>query len=283
MDLDGTALKAIQSFGYSPLNRPWMLRKHFDAFPELKEKAIFYHDSDVVFTKWLDFSPFLNDDVNYLSNTVSYIGAKYFDNKIKDVDPRKLDTYNKIDVLTASLRMFGLTREIAEKNQENSGGAQYLLKNIDSKFWSDVFDGCLYLKIYLMNINQKYFPGVTPLERENKGFQSWCADMWSVLWNLWKRGETRCPKELDFAWRDGDLSLWEKCYIYHDAGAAQREEKDNEGNVKIHKLFQKELLAYRNNEKTPFDDDLNYVSQKYCSSKYVEEILQTKEFLTKQI
>ena len=213
-DPTGHLHSMMQKYDYIPLIRPWLLSKLFLEKPELKDDAIFYCDSDIIFTKPLDFSSYLDDDICYLSDTKSYISASYFDSKVKDVLADKLDIYKQIDVLDQLLNEFNLTREIAEKNEDGSGGAQYLLKNIDAKFWQDVFVGCIKVRMNLKSINRRFF------ESEDKGFQSWAADMWSVLFNLWSRGyETKCPKDLDFAWATDYIERWDQVYIYHDAGA----------------------------------------------------------------
>lgn len=269
----GTVVKFIE---YIPLLRPYCLVKHFENHPKLKDKVIFYHDSDIVFTKYLDFSPFIEDDIHYVSlcsnrnnpDDLGYISARYFDSKINKVKPEALDRYKTLDILQECTNMFGIDRSVAEKfNDDGSGGAQYLLKNIDSTFWENIFDGCVKLRYFLMGINQKFFEGTTPLERENNGFQSWCADMWSILFTLWSRGQsTKCPKELDFAWATDSINRWNEVYIYHDAGA---------GTTTPH-LFYKRKLEYVNNLKTPLEDDLSYISPDSCSYNYVAEILKVK-------
>lgn len=261
-DPDKKLLQAIKTYDYIPILRPWLLAKHFKEYPELSKDAILYMDSDVVFTKYLDFTPFLEDDVCYLSDTRSYINSDYFDSKIKDVLPEKLEEYKAVDCLNTALGMVNLTREVAVANKEGSGGAQYLLKNIDHTFWENVFAGCAKIRTCLRSINRKYF------ENEDKGFQSWCADMWSVLWNLWARGyQTKCPVEMDFAWATDDISKWDRVYLYHDAGASTKPIKEG------HRLFHKRESRYINNEKMPFYEDLTFVSDEYCSKKYVEEII----------
>jgi len=270
-DPSGGLLQAMRTYDYIPLLRPWLLAKHFKEYPELSKDAIFYLDSDVVFTKYLDFSPFLDDDICYLSNTTSYISAEYFDSKVKDVLPDKIDIYNQIDVLDGACSLVGVNRDIAVANQQGSGGAQYLLKNIDSTFWENVFAGCAKIRTYLRSINRRFF------ENEDKGFQSWCADMWSVLWNIWAKGmETKCPQELDFAWATDDISKWDRVYIYHDAGASTKPIREG------HRLFHKRESRYINNEATPMEEDLSFVSEEYCSKNYVKEIQEasTTELIT---
>jgi hypothetical protein len=260
-DTTGELNRLIQQSGYIPLLRPWLLAKYFSLGSTLSEKAILYMDSDVIFTKRPNFDGLLDNDICYLSDTKSYIAASYFDSKIKDVLPHKLDSYKKIDVLDDLLKEFGLYREIAVLNENGSGGAQYLLKNIDAQFWQDVFNGCIKVRLNLRSVNKRFF------ESEDKGFQSWCADMWSVLFNLWRRGlRTFCPPEMDFCWATDPIEKWDKVQIYHDAGASTRPVKEG------HMLFHKRDLQYVNNEKTPFEEDLSFVSAEYCSYHYAREI-----------
>lgn len=259
-DPSGELLRMISQFNYIPLLRPWLLSEHFANHPQLKDDAILYMDSDVVFTKKPDFSRLLDNDICYLSDTKSYISASYLDSKIADVKPEKLEAYKQIDVLDELMREFGLTRKVAEDNEEGSGGAQYLLKNITTEFWQKVFHGCIKVRMLLGSINRRFF------ESEDKGFQSWCADMWSILYNLWSEGrETECPIEMDFCWATDKIEKWKEVQIYHDAGATSRNHDEAI-------LFHKREPDYVNNVKTPFRDDLSDVSSQHCSFFYAREI-----------
>lgn len=114
----------------------------------------------------------------------------------------------------------------------------------------------------LRSVNRRFF------ENENKGFQSWCADMWSILFTLWKREQkTFCPWQMDFCWATDPIGKWDQVQIYHDAGATSR-------NVNNAILFHKREAKYINNLGTPFEDDLSDVSKDYCSSNYVKEIIE---------
>ena len=180
---------------YIPILRPYCLMRYFQDNPDMVSKAVFYCDCDVIFTEKFDIDKFKDDDVNYLSDTNSYINASYFDSKERDVLPDKLEEYRTRDVLAELTSLVGITREIAEANNDHSGGAQYFLKNIDSEFWKKVMNDCILIRVYLQNINKEFF------KDENKGFQSWCADMWAVLWNIWLREqETKNIPELEFCW-----------------------------------------------------------------------------------
>ncbi len=198
---------------YIPILRPYVLWRYWKEHPELSDKAIFYCDSDVIFTQHFDIQQFVDDDVNYLSDANSYINAKYFDSKIKDVLPDKLEEYKTRDVLAEIASVVGISREIAEAHNDHSGGAQYLIKNIDAAFWKKMMTDTIIIRSYLQKVNREFF------ESESKGFQSWCADMWSLLWNLWLRdAETRVVPEMGFSWAPDPITKLDTHPILHNAG-----------------------------------------------------------------
>lgn len=202
---------------YIPILRPYCLGKYFAANPDMKDKAVMYCDSDVVFTDKFNIDAYLDDDINYLSDTNSYINASYFDSKIHQVLPDKLEAYKQRDVLEELASQCGISREIAEANNDHSGGAQYLLKNIDAAFWQKVYNDCAIIRSHLLGVNKQFF------KNENEGFQSWCADMWAVLWGLWARGaETRNIPELEFSWASDPIEKVERLGIFHNAGITQK-------------------------------------------------------------
>jgi len=198
---------------YIPVLRPYTLWRHWKENPSLSDKAIFYCDSDVLFTEEFDIQKYIDDDVCYLSDTQSYIGASYFDSKVKDVLPDKLEEYKTRDILAEIGSVIGISRKEAEEKDKDSGGAQYLLKNIDAAFWNKVINDCILIRSYLQKINKEFF------ENENKGFQSWCADMWAVLWNLWVRQkEVKVIDEMGFSWAPDPVEKLKTHPILHNAG-----------------------------------------------------------------
>lgn len=263
-------LDRIRQVDYIPLLRPYCLKRHFEEHPELENNAIWYIDSDIVLSKPFDFAPYLDDDKCYLSDTKSYLNSDYFDGKIRDVRPDKLEEFKKIDILDRVARICGINREICEKNKNSTGGAQYLLKNINSQFWEKVFNRCIVIRSFLyyhrQGINYQFF------ESEDRGYQSWATDMMAVLFTLWEEEkETPTPEEFNFNWATDPIEKWDKYFIYHDAGGGEMNV-----NGKIHKLFNKRSHQYVNNLRTYFEDDLSFVSPDYCSKKYVEWIEFTK-------
>ena len=252
---------------YVPVLRPYILMKYFKAHPELIHKAIFYCDCDVVFTEKFNIDGFIDDDVCYLSDTNSYINSRYFDSKERDVLPEKLEEYKKRDILNEVTSLVGINREICERWVNDSGGAQYLLKNINSSFWEKVLTDCIVIKRYLSNVNKEFF------ESENKGFQSWCADMWSVLWNLWLLDhETKVVPEMEFAWSSDHINKLERTGILHNAGIVSNSQGE------IPTFFK----GHYHNGRNPFDDphlEMVYNNEKsktLCNHYYVNRMMDVK-------
>ncbi len=198
---------------YVSILRPYCLAEYWDCNPDMKDKAVFYCDADVHFTDKFDVSHLLDDDICYLSDTNSYINADYFDSKERDVLPHKLGEYKTKDILNEATSLVGIDRSVAEKNNLHSGGAQYLLKNIDKEFWEKMVVDTLKIRSYLLSTNKLFF------ENESKGIQSWCSDMWGLLWNLWYRGhETKVVPEMEFSWATDHIDKVERLGIFHNAG-----------------------------------------------------------------
>lgn len=253
---------------YIPILRPYTLMRYFENNPKLIADAIFYCDSDVVFTPNFNIDEEkINDNICYLSDTNSYINASYFDSKVKDVLPEKLEEYKKIDILTELTSLVGITREICEQNNNHSGGAQYLLKEVNASFWSKVITDCINIRVYLQNVNKTFF------ENENKGFQSWCADMWAVLWNVWLRGqETKVIPEMEFAWSSDHISKLDRVGILHNAGIVSNSQGDIPTFYKGH---------YHTGN-SPFEDPhlfevfVNEKSKTLCNHYYVKQLIDLK-------
>lgn len=252
---------------YIPIIRPYVMWRFLKENPQYISKALFYCDSDILFTSNFNVDALLEDDIHYLSDTNSYINADYFDSKIKDVLPEKLEEYKTRDVLAEVTSLVGISRDVCVANNLNSGGAQYLLKNTDSAFWSKVMNDCIIIRTYLQKVNREFFPS------ENAGFQSWCADMFAVLWNLWLRGqETRVVPEMNFAWSTDPIDKLQETPIFHNAGIVSEM-----GNG--YPAFYKG--KYHHGSDPMQDSHLDVVisdpeSQKYCNWFYANKLKELK-------
>lgn len=242
-----------ENFGYIPILRPDILEQHFTRFPELRGETIFYHDSDIIFRQLPDFDSMHGDMYWYLSDTVSYIGANYIKSKSDDLF---------LDLCSLSK----IPPEMVEKNEEGSGGAQYLMKGVTAEYWKEVKEDSLMLYKYMSDRENEERKSLSAEELKTYNpIQKWCADMWSVLWGAWKMGaQTIVTPDLDFSWGTSSIADYNRCNIMHNAGVTG--ERENE-------LFYKANFR----DSSPFDADLSFVTPDTASAKYVEAILYARE------
>ena len=215
--------------------RPNILKQHWRAHPELEKEAIFYHDNDILFMRnpqhWLT-SEQINDDINYGSNVHSYIASPYIKSK----------GHGCFELMCELMR---ISPEKVESNDENTIGAQYLLKNITYEFWDNVEkDSELLFQRLTNKIKQEIIPYenrnynaekikwvtshqgepfMKELYTENDALQIFCADMWALLWGLYRENrEVRTLKSMDFAWATDDMrkQKLEDYNILHNAGVS---------------------------------------------------------------
>lgn len=245
---------AIENYGYIPIIRPNILSKHFSAYPELSEENIFYHDSDIIFRELPNFDLLTNDKTWYLSDTVSYIGSEYIKSK-------------SIDLFNGMCEIAGVDPQIISNNDKNSGGAQYLMKGIDSDFWKEV--EFISLDLYKYMSDSEIVERSTLNESELSTYnpiQKWCADMWAVLWCGIKRGkEVRISDELGFSWGCSyGMTEWYKHKILHNAGVT------NNLNGKV--FYKGDFI-----NEAPWDHDFSDIDKTHNSYNYVQAILYAKE------
>lgn len=226
--------------------RPNILKQHFKLYPELEKETILYHDCDIVFSKYIDWKQFEKDDIWYGSDTKWYISYDYIIGKGEDV-------FNKM------VEIMDIDPQLVIDNNDHSIGAQYIMKGIDYKFWEDVEKDSekLFKEISELNVEKK---------KENPSYhelQIWCADMWAVLWNGWKRGnQTRTHKDLEFSWGTSSEDDYYKLPIMHNAGVVG-------GNTG---LFYKAQFM----NTLPYNQNLK-INDKTASKKYYEWVQKTEK------
>ena len=199
---------------YIPQLRPHSLKKHFEKYKDiLQDRIFFYHDSDIIFNFLPNFDILCQGDINWQSDTSHYLDYNYLRRKEEEGN---IPSEEAISVLC---NIGNISIETMRAYSNKTGGAQYILKGIDYNFWEDIERQVIEIrKKFTFNqpnsINSKYF------ESENKGFQSWCADMWAVNMALWNRDKiTDITPELDFSWATDSNETYSKKPIYHNAGA----------------------------------------------------------------
>ena len=179
-----------------------LLEQHWKSYPYLSNARFFYHDCDIVLNK-IPILP--NDRKIYLSDTKSYICLDYIKSKGEEY-VKLMSDICQIDINTL------------EKYDKGAGGAQYVFSDIDWYFWNECYRDA-----------EKLFKEVTELNAKNvywnKNFhplQIWTADMWSILWNFWKRErKTYISKALDFCWATDAIERWDFTNICHNAGVSK--------------------------------------------------------------
>jgi hypothetical protein len=203
------------------------MKQHLYAYPELKNQALFLHDSDIVLTRPINFREMLKDDIWYLSDTNSYINHSYIISKGEHV-------YNDM------CDIFGIDKLIPKLMNSNSGGAQYLTKNTDYDFWNKVELDSVKLYHHFIKTENLH----VKKNETDYPIQKWTAGMWSLLWNAWIFGhETKVDSRLNFGWSTNLYSDVENNSILHNAGVMS----SNDG------LFYKS--DYMN--KSPYGENLN--------------------------
>ncbi|MDR3010498.1 MAG: hypothetical protein LBV59_21385 [Sphingobacterium sp.] len=239
--------------------RPHILKQHFQKFPELEEMTIFYHDSDILFSRIPNIPAGEKNNICYVSDTRNYLDSQYIRGAATD------------GLLNDMINIVGISKEILERNDSHTGGAQYVLKGITTSFWEKVEKDCeeLYalMKRYNHQLWEDQYPKNKEFKNKKRGIQAWCADMWAVLWNLWffeKR--VQIHPEMDFSWPFSPIDEWDKKSIQHYSGNIT--EKD--------KFFKKtEYLNY-----PPwYDDGLLTIPPTTCSFKIVEFIRNRRQEL----
>ena len=221
-----------------------LMKQHIVARPEIQNDVLFLHDSDIVFTKSVDFNSMIEGNVWYLSDTKFYINYDYIQQKGNHIYEKMCD-------------IVGIDKLIPKLMNNNSGGAQYIVKNTTYEFWDKVETDSVKLYKYFCNEEPNYVKkhdGDYPI-------QKWTAGMWSLLWNAWYFGyETIIDKKMDFGWVTNSYSDVDKYAILHNAGVLN----GNDG------------LFYKGNyiDKLPYNENLE-IDEKRATFFYWKEIQET--------
>ncbi|MET4082946.1 hypothetical protein ABIB40_002913 [Pedobacter sp. UYP30] len=233
--------------------RPHILAKHFKKYPKLQNEPLFYHDSDIVFSRLPDFSDLLDDDIWYASETAEYTNMNYIIQnssneffldmcRILEVDPKKV-----------------------EEQDKNAGGAQYLLKDCSVNFWEKIEVSCEKLFEFLNESKlKKGFCNTTSI------VSPWYSDMWVLWWSaIAEERKFKIASQLDFSWATSPVSEWDTKAILHYTGSVM---SDNE------KIFRKASFS----SCSPFFSSFSNIDQNTCSYPLVQLISEFKRTCTEQ-
>ncbi len=93
--------------------------------------------------------------------------------------------------------------------------------------------------------------------------QFWTAEMWSLLWNLWRFGfETKIVDDLNFSWATDNLEIYNQRPILHMAGVTE--------NLRNTKFFKGDYINVNPLDKLKEDIDFfNYIDSESSTTEYV--------------
>lgn len=232
--------------------RPHLLSKYFR---EHNHTAPFlYHDQDIIFLEKPNLDRLAEGNTCYTAAAAKgYIEIKNYLSKFKKY------------LIPCMCEILEVDEDLVHANDEFAGGAQYILKGMTAEFWEKCENDCEALYRMLTDFStqglRRYNPNVN---LDDMGVQAWTADMWVLLWNLWRIGyKVEHAAEIDFAW---PTDTWDNAKpIMHNAGIACDNETDGKGNFRF---FNKARYAVRQ----PFSDRFDFVSPKYIQHRYVNYI-----------
>lgn len=225
---------------YIPSIRPHILKKFFAADNNIDR--FMYHDADIIFLEKPDFGKLPDVGVVLSDSGIrSYLDSKYIISKSESLFENMCYAVG-IDPITVI------------DNDSVVGGAQYIFNFIPMAFfWNKVERDSN--SLYQLMTTGEYLH-----RQKGHPIQAWTADMWAVLWNIWLYNEkTSISDELDFCWPTQTLEYRKK--IFHNSGVTP-ERAD---------LFYKQDYSH----KSPFGANFESIDPRFCSSLYVQEIIQT--------
>ncbi|RBQ11505.1 hypothetical protein [Pedobacter miscanthi] len=223
---------------YASSIRPHIIAKHFHELPWLESDVIFYHDSDIIFTKLPHFGSFTDDPKWYGSDTASYTGPSH----LKKVGGEEL--FEKM------CQLVGVPSELIVNRSHHSGGAQYILKSLTSRFWSNLEENCEKMFNLISEHNEKIVDGPK--------LQAWCADIWCLWWEAARIGvDAETHPELDFLWANDPIDAAKM--IVHYTGSLPLSNKC---------FFRKNNYHHC----TPFFDDFSHIDRDSASFLVIREI-----------
>lgn len=247
-----------RDYRYLSSVRPHIIKQHYERFPGLKDEYVLYMDSDVIFNRLPDFKKLSLDGTWYVSDTRSYISADYI---LRDGGPT---------ILKDMCDIVGISPEVVKAREYMSGGCQYLLTGVDSRYWEKVERDCIKLFISFPNLwnpHTKRYEGVNADKYRDLGegsIQIWCADMWAVLWNAWLWGKiTLITEELNFSWGDNDIKEYYKRPLFHLAGVTTETQQQPNAPHFDKRIYENSM---------PFGDNLSFVNPRSATYPYVQLI-----------
>jgi hypothetical protein len=225
---------------YAPSIYFHLLKQHIQR-DDVKFDILYLHDADIIFTKTPNFNAMEKGNAWYLSDTNSYINYDY-------VTSKGYHIYEKM------CEIIGISTIIPKLMNNNSGGAQYIVKNTTYEFWDKVELDSVKLYKYFCETEHLY----KQVDEYDYPIQKWTSGMWSVIYNAWLAGhETIVDKRMDFGWVTSPYEHTQEYSVLHNSGVSS---------PNLSMFFKG---SYTN--KLPYNDDI-VVDPKKASYYYWQEI-----------
>lgn len=216
---------------------------------DTQQQDLMLIDSDIILREPIDYSLFTENNTVYCSDTKGYLGYQYLKTKGDEI-------------IKDMCGFMGITFEDVVEKNDQSGGAQLYYKGINDLlgYFKEVDEKAP--KLYDLMVKHPTYNQYTP------PIQAWTAEMWAVLWLLWKREvKTEIHQELDFRWATDPIQLWETTKILHMAGVT--------ANMKD-KFYKGRYIKL-----SPFKQNYDFISDNSITKKYIDEmtsLLEENEF-----
>ena len=248
---------------YIPSIKPYLISKWIKSDPSYG-KLFFLHDADIIFRTLPDFERLVQDDICYVSDTNGYISYDYIIDCCRRYEQQHPNS-RRNQLIEEMANVVKIDVDLIKKNRLHSGGGQYIIKNTTFELWEKIYEDSIGLYNQMLDY-QRRFP-ISPGE-----IQFWTAEMWSLLWNLWKDNkQTIITNELDFSWATDSIEVFEKKPILHMAGVTD--------NLKNTKFYKGDFINVDPIQKLQEDNNyFNYVNKNSSTVKYVDIM---KEYIQK--
>ena len=242
---------------YIPSIKPYLIHKWLDQYPKYGD-VFFLHDSDIIFRVLPDYKKYLIDDVCYMADTISYIGYNYLNECCQRYENEHPNS-ERNELLKQMVDVVGVDIEDLIKNELNSGGGQYIIKNTNKFHWLKIYNDSNELYKTMMDYHKKY-----PIKQGE--IQFWTAEMWSLLWNLWYcNKKTKIIDELGFSSATDPIDIYNQKPILHMAGVldSMKQEKFYKG-----EFINKNPIELLRENQNYFD----YIDPNSSTIKYIDVI-----------
>lgn len=194
---------------YGATMKPYLVKRFMEQYPNQQNEVFFYTDPDVVFTRKMELDKYMIGDTWYLSDTRSYLDSSYIKSKGTGL-------FNELCSIA------GVSPRMVERNDANTGGAQWIIKDGSPDMWKMIMDKSFELWDYMRKTEGFYHP-----KGHEYPIQTWVGEMLATIWIPWRNGiRTKVDKGLDFAWGNHNIKSWDKFGILHNAGVAKENGKD---------------------------------------------------------